>query len=103
MTPQIPMEESAGDLAPEFALSAWIGDDGDRGEINILVHTRQDAAIERHASMALLYGLAILALDQQGTIQATIDQMLAAGPINEIEAVNRINFLLKEDANEAAV
>lgn len=90
----------SGDGAgPEFAMSTWVGEDGDRGQVEILVHTTSEPSIERHASMGLLYGLAILTLEQQGVIAETIEAMLRQGSISEADAVARITLLIKEDAN----
>lgn len=83
-------------LKPEFSLSVF--DDGADGaglEISILSHP----SVKRHASPGLLYGLAIMTLDQQGTINAMVETLLAAGPISEVDASNRITLLLKQDAN----
>lgn len=110
MTPVIPDPDQAvlggfdGDgAAPEFAMSVWKDEQGDQEAVSLLIHTTTDPAIERHASMGLLYGLAILILDQQGRITDTIRDMVAQGPISEAEAVARINFLLKDDANDEPV
>jgi len=49
--------------------------------------------------MGLLYGLALLVLDKEGTVASAIDRLLEDGPINEIDATNRITLLLQEDGN----
>jgi hypothetical protein len=96
----IPVNE--GRMTPEFALSAWPGDDGDRSEVNLIVHTAEKPSDQTFASQALLYGLAIMMLDQRGIIAEQIDKLLEYGPITESEAVRAITFLLKEDFNVQA-
>lgn len=83
-------------VLPEFQLLAF--DDGE-GDVSLEIGTPLHPSIARHASQALLYGLAILVLDQMGVLGNTIDNLLAAGPISEIDAVNRISLLLNQDAN----
>jgi hypothetical protein len=83
-------------VLPEFELAVFDeGGDGAALEIGVM----KAPSILRHASPALLYGLAIMTLDQQGTIKAMVDTLLADGPINEIDATNRITLLLEQDAN----
>lgn len=82
---------------PEFAISAWVPEDGDRGDIDINVAFTDEPDARRHASMGLLYGLAILTLDRNGTLSATIDAILSGGPINEVDAANRIATLMQQD------
>lgn len=99
-TPQIPEHPNrpAGDGVPEFALSAWIAD-GDRGEVELIVHTTTEPSQDRHASLALLYGLAIMSLDQQGVIAAEIDKLLAPGPMAESTACQNITLLIQQEEN----
>lgn len=85
---------------PDFALSVY--DDGE-GDIEIHAHLpTEPPSISKHASLPTLYGLAILILDRQGTINNIIDQILAEGPINEVEAQNRIANLLEQEHNDLA-
>jgi hypothetical protein len=87
-------------LFPEFRLVSFNHQPGDADiEIGLL----KNPSVKRHASMALLYGLAILTLDQTKVIAATIDKLLADGPINEVDACNRISLLIQQDANELLV
>ena len=85
------------DIVPAFALSAF--NDGE-GEVTLLVHVPEDPSIKRHASMGLLYGLAIMVLDKEGALGDTVELLLRDGPINEIDACNRITLLLGSDAND---
>ncbi|AFU86594.1 hypothetical protein D869_gp320 [Caulobacter phage CcrRogue] len=87
------------DLEPQFSLAAYVPADGDRGEVDLIIH-QTVPSIRRHASQALLYGLAIMTLDQQGVIADTIDALLAAGPINEVDAVNRIALLMQQESHD---
>jgi hypothetical protein len=99
----IPINEDGdgggGGLGPEFALSTWGAEGGE--EVEILVHVPDHPSEHHPASLALLYGLAILVLDQNGTLSRTIDT-LTEDPISEAEACRRIDFLLKKDANDRA-
>jgi hypothetical protein len=84
-------------VLPEFQLLAF---DAGSGDVELQIGTPVHPSISRPASQALLYGLAILMLDQMGVLSRMIDEeLLADGPINEIDAVNRITLLLNQDAN----
>ncbi len=85
------------DSLPAFILSAF--NDNEDGDVTLQVHLPEDPSIRRHASMGLLYGLALLVLDKEGTVASAIDRLLEDGPINEIDATNRITLLLQEDGN----
>ncbi|UTC29902.1 hypothetical protein BAJUN_02960 [Bajunvirus bajun] len=88
--------------APDFQLACFPGDPtdgGDRGDCDMIVSLQGPPDIKKHASMALLVGLAILVLDQQGTLNDTVQAMLAEGPISEVDAHNRITLLLQEEQN----
>ncbi|AFU87633.1 hypothetical protein CcrKarma_gp116 [Caulobacter virus Karma] len=87
------------DLAPEFSLSAFVPASGDRAEADLIIH-HTTPSVRRHASQALLYGLAIMTLDQQGVIADTIDALLKAGPISEVDAVNRITLLMQQESHD---
>lgn len=80
---------------PEFRIAVF----NHPFEVGLEVGMLEQPAITRHASPALLYGLAIMTLEQQGVIDAEINRLLHAGPINEIDACNRITLLLTQDAN----
>lgn len=97
--PPLDLVDSA--LGPDFALSCWPEEDG--AAVSLLASYPENPNPAKHASMALLYGLAIMTLDQQGVLDQTIDRLLAAGPISEPEAVARITLLLKEDQNDQPV
>lgn len=89
---------------PHFQLIAIDSEDDDGEEdVDLLISVPQNPNIHLHASLALTYGLAIMTLDQDGTIKRRIDQLLAAGPINEVDAVNQINLLLLKDANDQRI
>lgn len=104
MTPVIPdPTDPSNDAPPEFAFSAWNGEAGERDEVRLFVHTTSTPSEEKHASLGLLYGLALMALDQQGAIASAIDALLADGPVSEAQAVEHINFLMQEDYNATAI
>lgn len=81
------IEEDADPALPRFSLTAY--DELD-GNVQIITTTPSKPDIRKPASLALLFGLAILTLDADGTIEARMDALLARGMINEVDAVNRI-------------
>ncbi|AFU88017.1 hypothetical protein CcrColossus_gp147 [Caulobacter phage CcrColossus] len=70
-----------------FSLTAY---DEPEGDVQIITTTPSKPNIRRPASLSLLYGLAILSLDHDGTIERRMNELLDAGPINEVDACNRI-------------
>lgn len=81
------IEEDADPALPRFSLTAY--DELD-GNVQIITTTPSKPDIRKPASLALLFGLAILTLDADGTIEARMEALLARGMINEVDAVNRI-------------
>lgn len=81
------IEEDADPALPRFSLTAY--DELD-GNVQIITTTPSKPDIRKPASLALLFGLAILTLDADGTIEARMEALLAPGMINEVDAVNRI-------------
>lgn len=82
---------------PAFVLEVY--DNGlDDIELNLNIPNEPD--INNHASLALLYALAILTLDRQGTLNKMIEQFLATGPINEVDCANQITLLMAKDRND---
>lgn len=78
-----------------FRLAAFdIGEDGEE-DVELIVDTPSRPSLQRHASLALLYGLAIMKLDESGAISAMMDAILDEGPVSEVDAVNQITYLLK--------
>jgi len=90
------------DFGPEFALSTWI-DETDRDEVELMIHHTEEPSAAKPASNALLYGLAIMTLDQQGVISNEIDKLCLKGVPNEAEVCRQIKFLLESDANDQPV
>lgn len=87
----------------QFTLTAFdIGEDGEE-DVELVVTTPSNPSIRRHVSLSGLYLLAIMTLDQDGTIEKRMDALLEAGPINEVDAVNRINLLLLKEENDQFV
>jgi hypothetical protein len=86
-------------ITPDFVLTAMESEEA----VELLVSTPTSPNIRFHASAALMFGLAIMTLDQDGTIERRMEQLIANGPINEVDAVNRINLLLLKDANDQRV
>lgn len=93
-----PIEDALG---PEFSFSLWVPEDGDRSQIDFHVNIPTEPSIRRHASHALVYGLALMTLDRQGVITATIDRLLATGPISETDCCNRIAELADLEDEES--
>lgn len=86
-----------------FTLQAFdVGNDGEE-DVELIVTVPEVPSILRHTSLALLYGLAILSLDQDGTLQRRMDELLEAGPISEIDACNRINLLILKEENDLVI
>jgi hypothetical protein len=84
-----PMKAEA-QLHPDFTLTVFEG--AEDVELNIELPNNPD--VRRHASLALLYGLAIMSLDADGTIEKRVDELLTVGPISEVDACNRIALLI---------
>jgi hypothetical protein len=90
--------QTEADFLPSFALSVFADEDG----VSLTTHLPQNPTVRRYANQGLLYGLAILTLDRDGVIEKTMERLEEAGPINEVDAHNRITTLLAEDANVVA-
>lgn len=85
----------ADDLVPSFALSVFADQEG----VSLVTHLPQNPTVRKYANQGLLYGLAVLTLDREGVIEQTMERLEALGPINEVDAHNRITALIAEDAN----
>lgn len=105
-----PLAAAGGDLLDPPALRAFtlrafdIGEDGEE-DLELIVQLPEKVDIRRHASMALLWGLAVMSLDQDGTIEKRMEALCdaAGGYINEADACNKINLLLMKDANDQRI
>lgn len=87
----------------QFRLTAFdIGEDGAE-DVEIITNVPAHPDIRRHASLALLFGLAVMSLDQDGTIERRIDELMEHGFISEVDAVNQINLLTLKDANDQRI
>lgn len=87
----------------EYSLRAFdIGEEGEE-DVELVIHTPQNPDVRSFVSLAGLYMLAVMTLDQDGTVQRRMESLLDAGPINEVDAINRINLLLLKDANDQRV
>jgi hypothetical protein len=96
-------QEQEAPALQSFALKAFdIGEDGEE-DVELILDLPVAPSINRHASLALLYGLAIMMLDQDGSIQRRMDQILDQGAISEIDAVNHIQLLLLKDENDRVI
>ncbi|UTC29038.1 hypothetical protein MARCHEWKA_05290 [Brevundimonas phage vB_BpoS-Marchewka] len=73
-----------------------IGDD-EEADVELIVNLPERPDIRKHVSLAGLYLLAVLSLDEEGLIADRMDELLASGSINEVDAANRIQHLLRRD------
>lgn len=79
-----------------------IGQDDD-ADVELIIDLPERPDIRKHVSLAGLYLLAIMSLDADGVIADRMDELLAQGSINEVDASNRIQHLLRgEDEALAA-
>ena len=87
----------------QYALKVFdIGEDDD-ADVELIIDLPERPDIRKHVSLAGLYILAIMTLDEEGVIADRMDALLAQGSINEVDAANRIQHLLRgEDETLAA-
>lgn len=85
------------DDVPAFALT--VHDDGE-GDIEIATHIISDPSPLNHASLGLMYGLAVLMLDRQGAMEQVIEALLKAGPMSETDCADAINLLMQQDPHD---
>lgn len=84
------------DLLRRFALQAYdIGADGAES-VELIVDMPKKPEIRKTVSLAGLYILAVMTLDEDGSINRRMDELLLKGPISEIDACNRITTLLDQ-------
>ena len=84
----------------QFRLDLFdIGEDGEE-DLELVIKTPEQPSVKKHASLAALYMLAVMTLDRDGTIERTVNALLADGAINEVDAVNRITLLLNADPDD---
>lgn len=81
---------------PDFAISIYESEEN----VDIQVHLGNDDEVDKMATLATLYGVAILMLDRQGIIDSTVQQMLENGPISQSDAINTIALLLSDSSND---
>ncbi|USN14200.1 hypothetical protein PAPPERLAPAPP_05300 [Brevundimonas phage vB_BpoS-Papperlapapp] len=73
-----------------------VGDD-EEADVELIVNFPERPDIRKHVSLAGLYLLAVLTLDEEGLIADRMDELLASGSINEVDAANRIQHLLRRE------
>lgn len=79
-----------------------IGEDDD-ADVEMIVNLPERPDIRKHVSLSGLYLLAIMSLDAEGVIADRMNDLLDGGSINEVDAANRIQQLLRrEDETLAA-
>jgi len=82
-------------IIPSFALSVYESEDG----LTLRTHTTEQPSVRKFASLGLFFGLAIMTLEREGVIEAKVNELMSGDPVNEVDVVNRITLLLKEDSN----
>lgn len=87
---------------PDFALLLWQKKD-DPDEFDTIVQVPLIPSPDKPASAALLTGLAVLVLSQQGLVEATVKQLVDGGPISETRAIEMAELLLRRDDNDLPV
>jgi len=100
-TPAYPYRDGQEDLAPDFALSAWKPEDGD--DIDLVIHVPENPSATKLASLPLIYGLAVMTLEQQGVIARQMNLLQIAGPVTEAAACEAIALILQEETNDQPV
>lgn len=89
--------EGRAEIVPEFSLLVF-----DSGEdVDISIHVPREPDIRKHASLGMIYGLALLTLERQGLVQEAVDHYLAQGPMNEVDCLNAIHLLLQSPENDS--
>lgn len=73
-----------------------IEDDG-ISDVSFTVDFDAEPDIRKHAALGSIVILAILELDVDRVLQKKIDELLAQGPINEVDLRNRINQILNNE------
>jgi hypothetical protein len=71
-----------------------VSNDFDNEEVDLSIDLPEIVSMKKHASLGLLYMLAIMELDADGVIADKMDALLRDGPINEIDATNAIRALI---------
>jgi hypothetical protein len=85
------------DSLPQFVLT--IVDDG-QNDIDILPSFTKTPSPLEHASLGLMYGLAILMLDREGAMEDIVEALLKTGPMSEVDCVNAISLLMSQEHND---
>ena len=84
---------------PEFALLAYIDEDDGGGAIDLDVKIRQNPSETEEASNALLFGLAVLMLNQSGAIDDVMHDICVDGAPTEAEVARQIELLMMDDGD----
>lgn len=85
------------DLLRTYSLTAFDIGVADQGDVELNVQLPSDPNIRKHVSLAGLYLMAIMSLDQDGTIAARMDEIMEKGPVSEIDACNFIQTAIDTD------
>jgi len=88
------------EIIPQFSLTVY-DQPGRQVELQVALPTNPD---DRDAPMALIYGMALLSLDQDGTIQNRMLDLIKVNPtITQKAACDNIRLLLMESLNDTLV
>lgn len=88
--------DGKGEMIPEFSLMVF-----DNGEnVDIAIHTPRQPDISKHASLGMLYGLALLTLERQGYVQHVVDHYMQQGTMSEIDCMNAITLIMDKTGND---
>lgn len=90
----------AGTTDPIFSLHVY--DDG-LGDIEIMVETPKELNFKAPAPLGLLYGLAIMTLDELDQIQQAVDVIIEDRMLSTGEAVKRLACLTMGVANAKVI
>ena len=85
------------DLLRSYSLTAFDVGSADEGGVELNIQLPGQPDIRKHVSLAGLYMLAIMELDQDGTIAERMDAIMDRGPVNEVDACNAIQLAIDTD------
>lgn len=89
------------DLLRSYSLTAFdvgVGAESEEDEgVELNVQLPSNPDIRKHVSLAGLYLVAIMSLDQDGTIANRMDELMQRGAINEVDACNFIQTAIDTD------
>lgn len=85
------------DLLRTYSLTAFDIGIADEGDVELTVQLPSGPDIRKHVSLAGLYMMAIMSLDQDGSIAARMDEIMEKGAVSEVDACNFIQTAIDTD------